>query len=70
MNKNTLVIMLAIGTITGILIASLSYTNTTYASTFQQRQACADKYSLRTLRNMISVLEQTGLRILIDQNDG
>jgi len=44
MNKNILVTMLAIGTITGILIASLSYTNTTYASTFQQRQACADKY--------------------------
>ena len=34
MNKSGLVTILAIGTITGILIASLSYTNTTYASTF------------------------------------
>ena len=37
-------ILLAVGTITGILIGSLSYANAAYASTFQQRQACADKY--------------------------
>lgn len=44
MNKSGLVTILAIGTITGILIASPSYTNTTYASTFQQPQVCANKY--------------------------
>jgi hypothetical protein len=44
MNKNILITLLAVGTITGILIGSLSYTNAAYASTFQQRQACADKY--------------------------
>jgi hypothetical protein len=44
MNKNILITLLAVGTITGILIGSLSYTNAVYASTFQQRQACADKY--------------------------
>jgi hypothetical protein len=44
MKKNILITLLAVGTITGILIGSLSYTNAVYASTFQQRQACADKY--------------------------
>ena len=44
MNKNVLMILLAVGTITGILLGSLSYPNASYASTFQQRQACADKY--------------------------
>ena len=36
-------ILIVIGTITAILIGKLLYTNTAYASTFQQRQACADK---------------------------
>ncbi len=44
MNKNILMILLVVGTITGILIGNVSYTNAAYASTFQQRQACADKY--------------------------
>ena len=44
MNKNIFMLLLAVGTITGILIGSLSYANAAYASTFQQRQACADKY--------------------------
>ncbi|HEY7573275.1 MAG TPA: hypothetical protein VH796_18090 [Nitrososphaeraceae archaeon] len=44
MNKNIFMILIAAGTITGILIGSLSYTNAAYASTFQQRQACSEKY--------------------------
>jgi len=44
MNNKVVMILLVVGTITGILIGSLSYTNASYASTVQQRQACADKY--------------------------
>jgi len=44
MDKNILMILLAVGTITGILIGSLSYSSAAYASTLQQRQACANKY--------------------------
>ena len=44
LTKNMSMILIVIGTITAILIGNLLYTNTAYASTFQQRQACADKY--------------------------
>lgn len=44
MNKNICMVLITVGTITGTLIGSLSYTNAAYASTFQQRQACANKY--------------------------
>jgi hypothetical protein len=37
-------VLITVGTITGILIGSLSYTNAAHASTFQQRQTCANKY--------------------------
>jgi len=64
MNKNVLMILLAVGTSTGILIGSLSYTNVSYASTLQQRQACADKYLPEILQNMILALEELGQMIL------
>jgi len=44
MNKNMSMILIVIGTITGILIGNLLYANVAYASSFQQRQACGDKY--------------------------
>jgi L-lactate permease len=43
MNKDVLIALLIIGAIGAILVGSLSYTNV-YASTIQQRQACADKF--------------------------
>ena len=36
--------MLAIATVAAILVGNLVCANAAYASTFQQRQACADKY--------------------------
>ena len=43
MNKHALTTLLVIGAIGAILVGSLLYTNA-YASTLQQRQACADKF--------------------------
>ena len=41
---NSLPLMLAIATVAAILVGNLVCANAAYASTFQQRQACADKY--------------------------
>jgi hypothetical protein len=43
MDADVLTTLLIIGAIGIILVGSLSYTNA-YASTLQQRQACADKF--------------------------
>ena len=64
MNKNVLMILLAVGTITGILIGSLSYINASYASTFQQRRHVPINTFLRILQNMIFALEEWGQMIL------
>ena len=44
MNKNALVTLLVVGTVTAILIGGPSCTNEANAATLQQRQACANKY--------------------------
>ena len=43
MNKDVLTTLLVVGAIRAFLVGSLSFTNA-YATTLQQRQACADKF--------------------------
>ena len=70
MNRSGLVTILAIGTITGILIASLLHILIQLTRALSNSDRCVPINTfLRILRNMISVLEETELRILIDQND-
>ena len=44
MNTNMFIVLITVGIITGIQIGSISCNSAAYASTFQQRQACANKY--------------------------
>ena len=67
MNKNILMILLAVGTITGILIGSLSYANAVICKLSNSGRHVPINTFLRILRNMILALEEWELQIIIVQ---